>query len=347
MSTASLLSQVEMSTEDAFSGPISESVPSSLTGFAYASGRRRQGSIDSFTYFQEEDTTPEVYSDEEAVESDDELEHTPEQGRDLEAGIESDTHHRKSSSRYRSTSDQPLLRRHFSMRSDTQKHEDGGNFSQKLYIETEDLTMAIAGFRTSTLGYLMYLAICILTAGIGYLVFRWAPRWRMSLTGLPAPLRKCSWVVVEVSHGPERKRPKKKAKRFQNQWGEFTVHYVTAKDYGHPMSSVFTAPSKEKMNGHRYDEDAEIDILRSIDYRYMRLLYHPIEDKYVLNNDWWDPQWTSIKALREGLDAEEREPREQVFGMNLIEIDQKTIPQLLVDEVGSYTVNFLTATDVC
>ncbi|KIW71556.1 hypothetical protein, variant [Phialophora macrospora] len=315
---ASILSQVEMSSDDIFSGPISESVPSSVTGFQYALPRRRAGSIASFTYFQEQEdqeTTPDIYSDEEAIESDDdELGHVPDGARDLEAGVEQETPQRKSSSRYRSSADQPLLRRHDSARSDTQKHDDGGNFSQKLYIETEDLTMAIAGFRTSNLGYLIYLAICVLTAGIGYLVFRWMPRWRMSLVGSPAPLRKCSWVVVE------------------NQWGEFTVHNVSSEEYGYPMSSVFSPPSKEKMNGHRYDEDAELPRLRFVDYRYMRLLYHPLEDKFVLNNDWWDPQWTSVKALREGLDAEEREPREQVFGKNLIEIHQKTIPELLLDE---------------
>ena len=326
---------VEFATDEPFSGPISESVPSSVTGFQYARPRARAGSIASFTYFQEDDqdTTPDVYSDEEAVESDDELGHIQEGDRDLEAGVEPETHHRKSSSRYRTSSDQPLLHRHESARSDTQKHDDGGNFSQKLYIENEDLTMAIAGFRTSKIGYLIYLAICFFTAGIGYLVFRWVPRWRMSLVGSPTPLRKCSWVVVEVSHGPERRHPKKKAKKFQNQWGEFTVHYISTEEYGYAISSVFTAPSKEKMNGNRYDEDAEMPRLRFVDYRYMRLLYHPIEDKFVLNNDWWDPQWTSVKALREGLDAEEREPREQVFGKNQIEIHQKTIPELLLDEV--------------
>ena len=321
-----------------YPGPISESVPTSVTGFAYATGRQRSGSVSSFVYFNQEDSTPDVYSDEEAVTSEEELGQPPEQERGLESGIVPDTLHRKSSSRYRLSADQPLLRRHESDRSDTQKHEDGGNFSQKLYIEPEDLTMVIAGFRTSTLGYLLYLVICILTAGIGYLVFRWVPKWRMSLIGSPAPLRKCSWVVVEVSHGPEQRRHKKKAKKSQNQWGELTVHNISTEDYGHPISSVFTAPSKEKMNGHHYDEDAELSVLRFVDYRYMRLLYHPMEDKFVLNNNWWDPQWTSVKALREGLDAEEREPREQVFDKNMIEIQQKTIPELLLDEVRASAV---------
>ena len=308
-------------------------MPSSVTGFAYQRPRQRQGSISSFTYFQDQEETPE-YSDEEAVVdvSDEEDGHILGEDRDLEAG-ETASLRRKSSTRYRTSSDQPLLRRHESARSDTQEHDSGGNFSQKLYIETEDLTMVIAGFITSPIGYLAYVAICILTAGIGYLVFRWIPRWRIRLVGSPAPLKKCSWVVVEVSYGPERKRPRKKTKLLQNQWGEFTVHYVAVEEYGHPMSSVFTRPAMEKPSGHQYDYDQDLPLLRFLDYRYMRLLYHPAEDKFVLNNDWWDPQWTNVMALREGLDSEERDPRDQVFGKNMIEIQQKTIPQLLLDEV--------------
>lgn len=38
--------------------------------------------------------------------------------------------------------------------------------------------------------------------------------------------------------------------------------------------------------------------------------------------------------MRSGLDADERDSREQIFGSNDIEIDAKTIPQLLVDEVS-------------
>ncbi|RMD41460.1 hypothetical protein DV735_g3675, partial [Chaetothyriales sp. CBS 134920] len=210
-------------------------------------------------------------------------------------------------------SDQPLVRQR-SATSDVQEHGDGGNFSQKLYIEAEDLTMVIAGFTTSSLGVLVYTLICLVTAGIGYLVFRWIPRWRVRLVGVPAPLRKCGWVVVE------------------NQWGEFSVHYLTAEEYGHPMSTVFNTLDREKHNGYQYRADPNLKLLRFLDYRYMRLIYHPTEDKFVPNNDWWDPQWTEVKALRAGLDSEERERRSQVFGKNAIEVEEKSIGQLLVDE---------------
>lgn len=313
MSNASIVSEVEMATDEPFSGPISESVPTSVTSFAYQRPRQRQGSISSFTYFQDEQESPE-YSDE-AVEdvSDDELLMGHGHDRDLEAGIVSPSR-RKSSEPAGESAAEPLLRRFDSHKSDTQEHEDGGNFSQKIYIENEDLTMVVAGFTTSTVGYLAYLALCCLTGGIGYLVFRWFPRWRIGLIGTASPLKSCAWTVVE------------------NQWGEFTVHNVTSEDYGHPMSSVFNRPAKEQLNGVRYDHDSELKKLRFLDYRYLRFIFHPSQDKFVLNNDWWDPQWTDVQAMKQGLDSEERDPRDQVFGKNVIDIKQKSIPELLIDE---------------
>lgn len=56
----------------------------------------------------------------------------------------------------------------------------------------------------------------------------------------------------------------------------------------------------------------------------------------MLNNDWKDPSWKNVKNLRNGLDADERDRREQVFGANTIEIEQKPIPQLLVEEVSLF-----------
>lgn len=307
-----------------------------MTGFAYQRPRQRQGSISSFTYFQDENEPPE-FSDEEAVEdvSDDEdLFMANGHDRDLEAGIRSPGR-RKSSGQDRTSAEQPLLQRLDSRRSDTQEHEDGGNFSQKVYIENEDLTMVVAGFSTSLLGFVAYIAICCLTGGLGYLLFRWLPRWRIRLVGQATSLKDCTWVVVEVSSEHNRKWSISPAKNRQNQWGEFTVHDVTIEEYGYPMDSVFNKPSKEQMNGHRWDNHEELKSLRFIDYRYLRFIYHPGMDKFTLNNDWWDSQWSDVKTMRQGLDSEERDPRDQVFGKNMIEIKQKSIPELLVDEVSS------------
>ena len=312
-------------------------MPTSVTSFAHRlPGRQRQDSISSFTYFQEEDELPE-WSDEEAVvdDSDDEEDYANGQFRDLEAGSIASAR-RKSSARSEVSADEPLIRHAFAG-SRTMDHAAGGSFSQKLYIMAEDLTMVVAGFSTSLVGYSIYVAICIVTAGLGYLLFRWLPRWRMRLIGRPAPLRNCRWVVIEVSGWLHLRCTKSTAKKDQNQWGEFTIHYISNEEYGYPLSTVLGATSKEALNGYNDDDDPVLENLRFLDYRYMRLLYHPVEDKFVLNDTWWDPQWTDVKALRIGLDSEERDIRDQVFGKNMIEIHRKGIPQLLLDEVSGQT----------
>jgi cation-transporting ATPase 13A3/4/5 len=70
--------------------------------------------------------------------------------------------------------------------------------SQTIYIPTEDLTIAVAGFITSRIGYTIYLAASSLTLGLGWLVLRWFPRTRMRLIGKACPLRECNWVVIEA-----------------------------------------------------------------------------------------------------------------------------------------------------
>ena len=81
------------------------------------------------------------------------------------------------------------------------------------------------------------------------------------------------------------------------------------------------------------DEGPSLPYLRFMDYRYIRFCYHPLEDKFFPTGFWKDPSWTNTKVLRTGLDAEERDYREQVFGANVIDIQQKSIPEILIDEV--------------
>lgn len=116
----------------------------------------------------------------------------------------------------------------------------------------------------------------------------------------------------------------------QDQWNQFTIQDVGSQSYGRPLSTVFV-----DSRGHAYDEDSDptITSLRFLDYRYLRFCYHPTEDKFCLISGWKDPAWANVKVMRGGLDADERDSREQLFGHNNIDIHQKTVPQLLIDEV--------------
>lgn len=310
-----------------FSGPVSESVPTANSSFAHR--RSRADSTTSFAYFEEDrdaDTEEDFSVPEDAILLDDdeyaemdgadqseELDGFAEHDTDLESNHRPSLRSRKSSAHSR-TSSTPLLRRNNSSDTDRSGFLPGLRVSQKIYIQTEDMTIVVAGFKTSIIGYALYLSICIFTLGLGFLLFRWLPRWRVRLTGSATPLSRCEWVVIE------------------NQWNEMIVQFLNTQEFDLPLSSVFGLPERSKMNDYDDYEDPILDELRILDYRYIRFCFHPSKDKFLPGNVWKDPAWTDIVSVRAGIDGEEQENRERIFGKNIIDIEQKTTGQLLVDE---------------
>ncbi|RYC55597.1 hypothetical protein CHU98_g10610 [Xylaria longipes] len=289
-SNASVFEDVEMAHDELFSGPIAESLPTSVSAFSHR--RQRADSTTSFTYYNEEADgleTEQQYVEDGAVSFDiDDIPFEP--GHDAEEATDSEIengsaqgyamHRRRSSTQSRSSVHARLLRTDSALTDASGRVY--GRTSQKLHIVSEDLTIVIAGFRTGRVGYLAYILLCLLTLGLAYLLLRWLPRWQVKLIGEPCPLRECQWVVLE------------------NQW-----------DDGDPI----------------------INELQTLDYRYVRFFFHPLKDKFLVCNGWKDPSWTTVRTLRTGIDGDEKDERERVFGPNLIDIEQKSIPQLLVDEV--------------
>jgi cation-transporting ATPase 13A2 len=109
---------------------------------------------------------------------------------------------------------------------------------------------------------------------------------------------------------------------------------VKRRQYGQSLSTIFGLRSPRSSTFGYDDDDPTVSHIRYIDYRYIRFIYHPLSKKFMLNNHWKDPEWTSMRALRTGIDGDSKAHRNLVFGENVIDIDEKTIPQLLVDEVG-------------
>lgn len=315
-------------TTQVFSGPMSESVPTSVSAFSHRRHRAdSSASLTSFAYYDEDQDSEQGTDDEDsAILEDGESAYngyTVGELEDLEAGISSPSTYstspspsRRKSSSSRKSVDRPLIRRHSSAGSAGSGTDwKGRRSNQKIYIMTEDLTIVIAGFKTSTIGFAVYAMLCIVTFGIGWLLFRWLPRWRVAIIGRATPLKDCDWMVIE------------------NQWGEFAVQEVSRQTYGRSLSTVFGDPEKGRHGDWDEDEDPLIKELCCLDYRYIRFVYHPLKDKFILANTWKDPTWTEVSALREGLDNDERDYRELVFGKNMIDIAEKTIGHLLVDEV--------------
>jgi len=316
---------------------MSESVPSSVTGFAHR--RPRADSIASFTYFQEDYESPAWSEDQAVVDDEDEDPQLAKQSEEeLDYDMESSStspHRRKSSGFSVASVEDPLLYRHDSTKTDISGFARGARISQKIYVVTEDLTVVVAGFTTTPMGFLLYIGFCILSLGLGYLVLRWLPRWRVRLVGTSKPLQVCDWVVVEVRLPRRHRTARVTAKADQNQWGEFATQNIVKAPYGHAASTVFGLKGKKRYPlDYDEDDDPVMRYLHFLDYRYIRFCFHPLRDSFVLCSDWKDPNWTDVKTIRIGLESDERQRREQVFGMNEIDIQQKSIPQLLVDEVS-------------
>ncbi|KAK6075912.1 p-type ATPase [Seiridium cupressi] len=332
-SSQSVFEDVEMAHDELFSGPVAESLPTSVSAFAHRRGRA--DSTASFTFYNEDEEEPQVYDEDGrplyeddgsvAVDLDDipfgvDSFEDEEDGESSAAELSTDDSHedyamhRRSSTISRSSVRARLLRTD-SGRTDVSGHGLSGRQSQKLYMVNEDLTIVIAGFRTSRLGFAIYLFLCIATLGAAYLLLRWLPRWQVKLIGEPCPLHDCGWVVLE------------------NQWGEMAILPVSARPYDRPLSTVFGAP--EKLFAQMLEDDADpiLPELRILNYRYMRLFFHPMKDKFVICSGWKDPSWTRVRTIRAGIDGDEKDQREYVFGANLIDIEQKSTFQLLVDEV--------------
>lgn len=165
---------------------------------SFAHRRSRADSTVSFTYFQDGDDFAEL-SNEDAVDDESEIDEQSLHGlgdADLESSRGSFISKRMSTSR--DSVEHPLLSRYMSASSYGRDRRTGSRLNQKIYIASEDLTAVFAGFSTSTGGMAIYIALCILSGGLAYLLFRWMPRWRVKLIGKATPIGRCQWVAIEV-----------------------------------------------------------------------------------------------------------------------------------------------------
>lgn len=191
---------------------------------------------------------------------------------------------------------------------------------QRYYLAEEDIVIGIAGYQSCWWKVLTYYFICVFTFGIGYLVLRWLPRYRINLKGTPCPLGKAEWVVIE------------------NEYGELTIKDISKTRFGGRLSHFMTLATKsESEDDFQMEEVKEsnpfVPFILYFDYRYINFFYNPVEDIYRTNSTWYDLHWLNVKNLRDGTSQTIQEQRSAIFGRNNIDIEEKSIVQLLLDEV--------------
>lgn len=186
---------------------------------------------------------------------------------------------------------------------------------QRYYLAEEDIVIGIAGYANTWWKTLVYYAICVLTAGLGYLVLRWLPRYRINLMGTPCALGRADWCIIE------------------NEFGELAFVDVSKVRFGDRLSDVLTVATKVEEDPVSRDSNPVLPHLHFFEYRYIKFFYNPVEDIFRTNLTWFDLRWLNVKNLRDGTSQSLQEQRKIIFGENNINIKEKSSIQLLADEV--------------
>ncbi|KAI1315866.1 hypothetical protein EDD11_000242 [Mortierella claussenii] len=191
---------------------------------------------------------------------------------------------------------------------------------QKVHLEEEDVQLTFTGYHfLQTWMYLYYFA-CLLTGGIIFLLGRWMPHRYIAFVAEKCNIGLAQIVVVE------------------NEWGQMVIEPIQTKYYGGPMSSVFSLDQMEKpQDDEGFNDGTEstemLHDMRYFDYQYIRFIYNPVARMFMQNSQWKDAGWTNVAKCERGLSRETHQERSMVFGPNLIDVQEKSVGQLLVQEV--------------
>ncbi|GMM44557.1 putative acid anhydride hydrolase [Pichia kluyveri] len=227
------------------------------------------------------------------------------------------------------------------------------NKNQRFYIAEEDLVVGIAGYQTTWSKLILYYILCISTFGLAALIFRWIPRWRIKLMGVEVPLAKAEWLVVEDEYGLL-EMPTVDRKWYNRNMSTFLLPKKVESlddeevnndnnsntDNNNNIDNNIDTKSytsrRTGMSNKTYtidDIDPIVPILISFEYRYMKLFYDPLDDLFKLPTNWIDEKWCHYPDIKDGITETNYKLRKMIFGDNIINIVEKSISKLLVDEI--------------
>ncbi|KAF9123796.1 hypothetical protein BGW39_008689 [Mortierella sp. 14UC] len=190
---------------------------------------------------------------------------------------------------------------------------------QRVYLEEEDVELIFTGYRYRKSKLYLYYILCVLSFGIIFLLGRWMPRHYIAFVAQKCEMNHAEFMVV------------------QNEWGQLAMESVFTKYYGGPIDSVFSPEQMEKAEDDAsYDETVttgNLHDMRYFDYQYIRFIFNPSAQAFMQNSQWKDPDWSNAVNCERGIGRETHQERTMVFGHNLIDVQEKTIGQLLVQEV--------------
>lgn len=77
-----------------------------------------------------------------------------------------------------------------------------------------------------------------------------------------------------------------------------------------------------------------INQLKFFNYRYHTFIFNPVSEDFEPTTHWRDLAWCSARKVLEGVNSHsDIALRQRIFGLNSINVDEKPILNLMVDEV--------------
>ncbi|EAU91429.2 P-type ATPase [Coprinopsis cinerea okayama7 len=195
---------------------------------------------------------------------------------------------------------------------------------QTIYIPDEDSTIRFIGYETISSRAFLWRVGCVLSLGILALLGHWFPNLWLNWVAREKAFidAKNGFVVVEAAYRA------------------VTLLPIRSIPYPYPLDTVFPkepilGPGQELLKASLDDWSEATGVLKRlliVDYRYTRFALDPRLGLFSLVRDWRDSSWTAASVLQ-GVDSHTQHQRQLLFGPNEIDIETKSTPTLLVEEV--------------
>ncbi|TDL26307.1 Ca-transporting ATPase [Rickenella mellea] len=190
---------------------------------------------------------------------------------------------------------------------------------QTIFLADEDISVRFIGYETMYWRQWAWRVGCITTFGVLGLFGHWLPRiW----------LR---WVAQEKAFAD----PRTNFIVVETPYRDIAIFPTKTLDYPYNITTAFSSTPRIPLSRSASIASAhdKLVILKVLDYRYARFAVDPRTGLFAVVRDWRDSSWATVSSVQNGLAEATRQQRLKLFGSNIINIETKSIPALLVDEI--------------
>ncbi|KAJ1575372.1 hypothetical protein NDA11_003664 [Ustilago hordei] len=232
---------------------------------------------------------------------------------------------------------------------DTQDASKPQDTSQSIYMVDEDIQLHLRFYRRRMFMMVLWYTLCIVTAGIWFIVDNWANNkfW-------------IRWNAVPTSLKSQKKNSDKLI-RIKSKHGELDIVSLKRVDFSTPLSLAKAFPpslhephtspqdaaaaATGKIAVHqafgaatRISKEGPLSYIDVLEYRATTFLLHPVSGKFYLLASWRDPSWASAVGAEDslassGLPREAVQERQALFGENQVSVQGRSVANIMIEEV--------------